>query len=299
MELVLMTDFGLKDGAVAAMKGVAQGVARNLARPLPITDLTHDIPPFDIAEAAYRLRQTAPYWPIGTVFVTVVDPGVGTARKSVAALDAGGRIFVCPDNGLLTHLADEIGFDGLREIDEIAHRLPGSSESFTFLGRDLYAFIGARLACGDLEFDDIGPSLPKITRLEVHHATVIRGTGIRGTGLQNTGIQNSGLEDRVIGSIPVLDVNFGNVWTNIPKHLLEQVGVNFGDQVQVVIKHNQLERYREVIPFVHSFGFVPHGERLMYVNSLLHASLGMNCQSFAAHYGISSGAGWTVELGPV
>jgi S-adenosylmethionine hydrolase len=279
MELVLMTDFGLKDGAVAAMKGVAQGVARNLAQRLPITDLTHDIPPFDIAEAAYRLRQTAPYWPGGTVFVTVVDPGVGTARKSVAARDVSGRIFVCPDNGLLTHLADEIGFDGLREIDEIAHRLPGSSESFTFLGRDLYAFIGARLACGDLEFDDIGPTLPEITRLEVHHATR--------------------LEDRVIGAIPVLDVNFGNIWTNIPKHLLEQVGVNFGDQVQVVIKHNELERYREVIPFVHSFGFVPHGERLVYVNSLLHASLGMNCSSFAAHYGISSGAGWTVELGPV
>jgi S-adenosylmethionine hydrolase len=262
---------------------VAQGVARNLARPLPITDLTHDIPPFDIAEAAYRLRQTAPYWPSGTVFVTVVDPGVGTARKSVAARDVNGRIFVCPDNGLLTHLADEIGFDSVREIDEVAHRLPGSSESFTFLGRDLYAFIGARLASGDLQFDDIGPSLPEITRLEVHHATVL---------------QNGGLEDRVIGSIPVLDVNFGNVWTNIPKHLLEQIGVNFGDQVQVVIKHNQLERYREVIPFVHSFGFVPHGERLVYVNSLLHASLGMNCQSFAAHYGISSGAGWTVELGP-
>jgi S-adenosylmethionine hydrolase len=278
MELVLMTDFGLKDGAVAAMKGVAQGVARNLARPLPITDLTHDIPPFDIAEAAYRLRQTAPYWPAGTVFVTVVDPGVGTARKSVAARDVNGRIFVCPDNGLLTHLADEIGFESVREIDEIAHRLPGSSESFTFLGRDLYAFIGARLASGDLQFDDIGPSLPEITRLEVHHAKA--------------------LEDRVVGSIPVLDVNFGNVWTNIPKHLLEQVGVNFGDQVQVVIKHHQLERYREVIPFVHSFGFVPHGERLVYVNSLLHASLGMNCSSFAAHYGISSGAGWTVELSP-
>jgi S-adenosylmethionine hydrolase len=284
MELVLMTDFGLKDGAVAAMKGVAQGVARNLAQRLPITDLTHDIPPFDIAEAAYRLRQTAPYWPVGTVFVTVVDPGVGTARKSVAARDVAGRIFVCPDNGLLTHLADEIGFEGVREIDEIAHRLPGSSESFTFLGRDLYAFIGARLACGDLQFDDIGPTLPEITRLEVHQATVL---------------QNSGLEDRVIGSIPVLDVNFGNVWTNIPKHLLEQVGVNFGDHVQVVIKHNELERYREVIPFVHSFGFVPHGERLVYVNSLLHASLGMNCSSFAAHYGISSGEGWTVELGPV
>ena len=283
MELVLMTDFGLKDGAVAAMKGVAQGVARNLARALPITDLTHDIPPFDIAEAAYRLRQTAPYWPSGTVFVTVVDPGVGTARKSVAARDVNGRIFVCPDNGLLTHLADEIGFESLREIDEIAHRLPGSSESFTFLGRDLYAFIGARLASGDLQFDDIGPTLPEITRLEVHHARVL---------------EDPLLEDRVIGSIPVLDVNFGNVWTNIPKSLLEQVGVNFGDQVQVVIKHNDLERYREVIPFVHSFGFVPHGERLVYVNSLLHASLGMNCQSFAAHYGISSGAGWTVEISP-
>ena len=91
--LVLMTDFGLRDGAVAAMKGVARGVNADLS----VVDLTHEIPAFNILEGAYRLRQTAPYWSAETVFVIVVDPGVGTSRKSVAARDAGGRIFVCPD----------------------------------------------------------------------------------------------------------------------------------------------------------------------------------------------------------
>src|SRR5215207_11486284 len=75
--LVLQTDFGLKDGAVAAMRGVAVGVSPRLA----IHDLSHENTPFNIWEAAYRLKQAAPYWPSGTVFVSVIDPGVGTERK--------------------------------------------------------------------------------------------------------------------------------------------------------------------------------------------------------------------------
>src|SRR5688572_4518 len=77
--LVIQTDFGTKDGAVAAMKGVAAGISSKLA----IFDLTHENTPFNVWEAAYRLKQAAPFWPAGTVFVSVVDPGVGTARKSV------------------------------------------------------------------------------------------------------------------------------------------------------------------------------------------------------------------------
>src|SRR6218665_1901599 len=77
--LVLMTDFGLKDGAVSAMKGVAYSVSKDLL----ISDLTHEIPAYNLWEAAYRLKQTVPYWAPGTVFVNVIDPGVGSARKSV------------------------------------------------------------------------------------------------------------------------------------------------------------------------------------------------------------------------
>jgi S-adenosylmethionine hydrolase len=271
-DLVLMTDFGLKDGAVAAMKGVARGVSPHLS----VVDLTHEIPPFQIWEAAYRLRQTAPYWPSGTVFVIVVDPGVGTARMSLAARDKDGRVFVCPDNGTLTLMAEEIGLESIREIDEIAHRLPGSDDSYTFLGRDLYAFVGARLAAGELNFEDVGPV--------IEHVALIPHQSVRT------------LENAVIGGIPVLDVQYGNIWTNIHRSSLERLGVQMGDRVLVVIRQAGQEKYREVLPFVKSFGLVAHGERLLYVNSLLKAGLAMNGDNFARHFGISSGTEWTVEL---
>ena len=138
--LVYQTDFGVKDGAVAAMKGVAFGVSPDLAQ----FDLSHEIPPFDVWEAAYRLRQTVPYWPAGTVFVSVVDPGVGSARRSVVAKLTSGQFIVTPDNGTLTLLALEIGIDELRLLEEGRNRLPGSSASYTFQGRDLYAYTAAR-----------------------------------------------------------------------------------------------------------------------------------------------------------
>src|SRR4051812_41287826 len=110
--LVLQSDFGLKDGAVSAMKGVAMGVSTNLK----IFDLTHEIPAYNIWEASYRLYQAAPYWPTGTVFVSVVDPGVGSQRKSVVLKTKSGSFFVSPDNGSLTLVAEDLGIDELREI---------------------------------------------------------------------------------------------------------------------------------------------------------------------------------------
>ena len=103
--LVLMTDFGTADGAVSAMHGVAYGVDPKLT----ISDLTHQIPDYDIWLGAYRLYQTANYWPQGTVFVSVIDPGVGTNRKSVVLKTKGGRYFVGPDNGLFTLIAERDG----------------------------------------------------------------------------------------------------------------------------------------------------------------------------------------------
>lgn len=270
--LVLLTDFGVKDGAVAAMKGVAHGVCAALN----IVDLTHEIPAFNILEGAYRLRQAAAYWGAGTVFVVVVDPGVGTSRKSLAARDRDGRVYVCPDNGLLTFIASDIGLEEVRELDETAQRLPGSSESYTFLGRDLYAFVGARLACDQLRLEDAGERLSAITTLEVAQPR------LEGSA--------------VIGGIPVLDVQFGNVWTNIPKRLLEDAGFQLGDAVQVRVLEGNETRFEDTLKFVPSFGHVDKGDHLLYVNSLLHASLGLNCSSFAAAYGVRSGAGWTVEL---
>ena len=268
--LVLMTDFGVRDGAVAAMKGVALHVDSGLS----ILDLTHEVKPFDVWEGAYRLFQTHSYWRDGTVFVVVIDPGVGTSRKSLAAQLRTGQIIVCPDNGLLTWLEPQL--ESVREINETLHRLPGSSESYTFLGRDLYAFVGAKLASGQLAFGDIGEVLPIIQKLEIAEPK---------------------LEDGVLrGVIPVLDVNFGNVWTNIPKALLQQIGAPV--KINVEILDGTTSRYQATLPLVHSFGAVEHGQALVYVNSLLHLAIASNCKNFAQKFGISSGAAWSVLLRP-
>src|SRR5690349_18725586 len=147
--LVFQTDFGLKDGAVSAMKGVAYGVSPEI----DMFDLTHEIPAYNIWEAAYRLHQTASYWPKGTVFVSVVDPGVGSDRKSVVLKTLSGHFFVSPDNGTLTLVAEYLGISELRQIDEKTNRLKNSDSSYTFHGRDVYAYTGARLASGMISFE--------------------------------------------------------------------------------------------------------------------------------------------------
>src|ERR1700730_10086550 len=108
--IVFQTDYGLKDGAVNAMKGVAISVDKDLK----LYDLTHEIPPYDVWEAGYRLYQSAPFWPKGTVFVSVVDPGVGTKRRSVVLKSRSGHYFVSPDNGTLTLVSDDLGIEAIR-----------------------------------------------------------------------------------------------------------------------------------------------------------------------------------------
>src|SRR5215469_17881744 len=124
--VVYQSDFGVKDGAVSEMKGVAMGVSPELK----LFDLTHEIPAFNIWEAAYRLQQTVPFWPAGTVFVSVVDPGVGTSRKSVVLETKTGQYIVTPDNGTLTLIAESLGIAGIREIDETVNRRPDSRKSY-------------------------------------------------------------------------------------------------------------------------------------------------------------------------
>ena len=147
--VVFQSDFGLKDGAVSAMKGVAMGVSPALK----LFDLTHDIPAYNIWEAAYRLHQTVPYYPKGTVFVSVCDPGVGTERHSVVLLTKTGHYIVTPDNGTLTLVAEHLGIGQVRQIDEAINRLLNSNQSYTFHGRDVSAYTAARLASHTIRFE--------------------------------------------------------------------------------------------------------------------------------------------------
>lgn len=271
--LVLQTDFGLKDGAVAAMKGVAFGVSHDL----DIFDLTHEIPAYNIWEAAYRLQQTAPYWPAGTVFVSVIDPGVGSSRKSVVLQTRSGHYFVSPDNGTLTLVAELLGIQAVREIDERRNRLPGSSASYTFHGRDVYAYTGARLAAGAIPFDSVGPRLPD---------SVIR-----------IPYQRPELKNKVIyGNIPILDVQYGNVWTNIDAATLAGLHLNYGDEIRIRIRHRQTLVFEGLMPYVTTFAAVKEGKPLAYQNSLMNLSFALNEGSFAAEHKIGSGPEWTVEV---
>lgn len=229
--LILQTDFSLKDGAVSAMKGVAFSVNSNLK----IFDLTHEIPPYNIWEGAYRLYQTASYWPKGSVFVSVVDPGVGTNRKSVVLKTKNGQYFVSPDNGTLTLVAQTLGIDSVREIDEKANRLKGSEKSYTFHGRDVYAYTGARLASGAITFEQVGPELPtKVVEIPYQKAKATKG--------------------EVKGNIPILDIQYGNVWSNISDKLLNQAKIKLNDTLCVTIFKDSKKQYEGKMPYVASFG---------------------------------------------
>src|SRR3982751_5816755 len=128
--VVFQSDFGVKDGAVSAMKGVALGISPDLK----LFDLTHEIPAYNIWEAGYRLEQTAQYWPKGTVFVSVVDPGVGSQRKSIVLKTKSGHFFVGPDNGQFTLISKSLGIAEIHEIDEAVNRRKNSGASYTFHG---------------------------------------------------------------------------------------------------------------------------------------------------------------------
>ena len=271
--LVFQTDFGLKDGAVAEMKGVALSVDRSLQ----LLDITHEIPTFDIWEAAYRLNQAAPYWPEGTVFVSVVDPGVGTERKAVVLKTKSRHYFVSPDNGTLTLVANTLGIDEVRIIDETKNRREGTERSNTFHGRDLFAYTAARLAAGKIEFKKIGKKLTE--------------------PLVMIDYQEPVLDNGVIkGNIPVLDIQYGNVWTNIPDSMVYKAGFAYGDSLSVEFFKKDSLVFHDTILLVKTFGAVAEGNSLAYFNSLMNLSFAVNMGSFSDKYKVNSGPDWSLKV---
>lgn len=272
--LVFQSDFGHADGAVSAMYGVAYSVCGSLR----ISDLTHEIQPFDIWEASYRLLQTVSYWPKGTVFVSVVDPGVGSIRRCIAAETVEGQYIITPDNGTLTHMKAQNRIARVRVIDGEKNRLPGSSESYTFHGRDIFAFTGARLAAGIISFEEIGP--------EAAPETVV--------SLPVVEPEFDG--ESITGTVDVLDVRFGSLWTNIPRELFLKLGIKPGERVDVHIENRGRTVYRTGLIYAHSFADAYVGEALVYINSLDSVAVAINQGSFARAYNIGTGIAWTITL---
>ena len=272
--LVFQTDFGLDDGAISAMEGVSFGVSRDLN----IRHLTHNIPQYNIFDASYRLYQAINYWPEGTVFVSVVDPGVGSSRKSVVAKTVTGQYIVTPNNGTLTHINKFVGITELREISERTNRLENSELSYTFHGRDVYAYTGARLASDTIDMEGVGPKLEldEVVQLELFGCKEI--------------------DNGVMGQVDILDVRFGSLWTSIPYEEFKKCGFEFGDTVLVTIYNRDKIAYTGQIVYGRSFADVPVSSPIIYMNSAYHIAVAINQGSFAKAYGIGVGSDWKITM---
>jgi S-adenosyl-L-methionine hydrolase (adenosine-forming) len=253
--VVFMTDFGVIDDSVALCKGVMYSITPNLR----IVDLTHQVTPYSIRDGALYLFGASPYFPAGTVFVVVIDPGVGSTRKAVVVKSKRGQYFVLPDNGLMTLVEDRDGIESIRQITN-PDWMVGSKISSTFHGRDIFSPVGAHLARGD-DWTQVGPVVDKLVRLDLKPATV----------------DDKGLSGEVIA----LDGPFGNIVTNISDQDFMKLGYQHGDKVKVKIGGREIE-----MPFVNTFSDVPLTKPLLFIDSRGRASFAVNQGSFAAVYRI-------------
>jgi len=253
--VVFMTDFGIVDDSVALCKGVMYGITPNLR----IVDLTHQVQAFNIADGARFLFGASPYFPAGTVFVVVVDPGVGSTRKAIVVKSKRGQFFVLPDNGLITMVADRDGIEGIRDITDPDWMI-GAKISSTFHGRDIFSPVGAHLARGD-NWTGVGPELKDFVRLDLHAAKID--------------------EHGLTGDVIALDGPYGNLVTNISAEDFLKLGYQHGDSLTVTIGGRQIQ-----MPFVKTFSDVALKAPLLYIDSRGRASFALNQSNFAAAYKI-------------
>jgi S-adenosylmethionine hydrolase len=255
--IVFMTDFGVVDDSVALCRGVMYSIMPTVR----IVDLTHQVTPFSILDGARFLYGSSPYYPSGTVFVVVIDPGVGSTRKAIVAKTKRGQYFVLPDNGLMTFVEQRDGIESAREITN-TNWMIGSKLSSTFHGRDIFSPAGAHLARGD-NWTDVGPEIPvaKLVRLDVKAAT----------------LDDRGLSAEVIAT----DGPFGNLVTNVDADDFLKLGYQRGQEVPVTIAGKEMK-----IKFVKTFSDVPLKTPLLYIDSRGHVALAVNQDSFSAVYGI-------------
>ncbi|HTQ63020.1 MAG TPA: SAM-dependent chlorinase/fluorinase [Candidatus Solibacter sp.] len=248
--IVFMTDFGAANDAVAICKAVIV----NIAPDARLMDITHQVTPFQIGEAARFLAGVTPYYPPGTIFLAVVDPGVGTSRKAVIVKSKKGQYFVVPDNGLITPVIERDGLDSAREITNTAWMLKPQVSS-TFHGRDIFSPAAAHLAEG-WDFSLAGPPVPQLVQLTEKTSTT----------------SENGIDGDIIG----LDDPFGSLITDIPGDEFKKLGYEVGDKIIV-----QLNKKPFPVPYMRTFMDVPVGEPLLYVDSRGRVGLALDQGNFS------------------
>ncbi len=254
--IVFMTDFGVSNDAVAICKAVMIGIAPD-AR---IMDITHLVTPYQIGEASRILQGVTPYYPAGTVFVVVVDPGVGTSRKAMIVKTKKGQYFVVPDNGLMTPIVDADGLEGAREITNPAWMI-GDKISSTFHGRDIFSPTAAHLALGE-DWTQAGPAVDVLVRLNPPVATT----------------DAKGISGQVIG----LDDPFGSLITNISGEDFRKLGYALDEKVTVKIDSKSY-----TMPYVKTFMGVPIGQPLLYLDSRDRVGFAVNQRDFSKIYKVT------------
>jgi S-adenosylmethionine hydrolase len=262
--IVFMTDFGTANDAVAICKAVMLGIAPDVR----ILDITHQVTPFSIEDGARFLAGASPYYPAGTVFVVVVDPGVGTSRKAVVVKTKKGQYFVLPDNGLITPVIERDGLDSAREITNTDWMIARAVSS-TFHGRDIFSPVGAHLAAG-WDYTMVGPEVQQLVRLTPKLSTTT----------------DQGIEGDIIG----LDDPFGSLISDIAGDEFKKLGYNLGDKITV-----QLNKKPFTLSYVKTFMDVPVGEPLLYVDSRGRVELALNERNFSVTYKITPPASLLIQ----
>jgi hypothetical protein len=254
--IVFMTDFGTANDAVAICKAVIYSVAPDVR----LTDITHQVTPFSIEEGSRFLAGVTPYYPSGTVFLVVVDPGVGTSRKAVIVKSKKGQYFVLPDNGLITPVIERDGLDSAREITNPTWMIQ-SAVSSTFHGRDIFSPAAAHLAAG-WDYHLVGPEVAQLVRLTPKSSTTT----------------DRGIEGDIVG----LDDPFGSLITDIPGDEFKKLGYSLGDKVMVRINKKPVN-----LPYVKTFMDVPVGESLLYIDSRGRVGIANNEGNYSKKFGIT------------
>lgn len=274
--ILIQTDFSNTWSAVAEMKGVMKIVDPELE----LFDLTHDIRKFDPWEASLSLDAAEPYWPKGTIIVSVVDPGVGTSRRACAAKLKDGTIVITPDNGSLTHLLHSVGVSEVREIDETVNRYHAKEKVSVFHGRDLFGYCAAKLASGIITFEEVGPAYPvsEIVECEEYFLKPVCADG-HAEGWLLSGTRH-----------------FGSVTLNISNQEFPVCGFQTGELLNITICRNGTPVFDQPVRYCNAFGDAAEGEPLLYAGSSGWLCLDVNKGSFMEQYGIDTGSEWTITI---